>query len=434
MNERIHTSTLLGQTTRTVMLPSGLTVQMCQMPGFVTAYAMLTVGFGSIDTGYRLRGKDVRLPAGAAHYLEHKMFDGPEGDAMLQFDALGASANAFTSFDKTAYYFSCTERFEEALAVLLGFVTSPYFEGSSVRRERGIIAEELRMYRDSPDWMVTANLLQALYRNHPVREDIAGTEESIAKIDAALLRRCYERFYCPDNMVLTVAGCFEQQTVLELAQRYFPAARWAARPLTVREPRKVRQTFCEQQMPIASPMFQIGFKAPGGGRENMRHRLLDELLLDLICGETTDLYRQLYQAGQINATFGSEVMAGRDFICCLFDGESRQPRAVYEALCERIAAMRKDGIPQEDFLRCRRANYGRTIGMYGRAESVAGLMAAAHFAGMEDIYYPLEILRSATAEELTQRLREDFDPQYSALSVIWPEGAKHQQQGDYHER
>ena len=169
-----HTSELLGQSTRTMVLPSGLTVQMCRMPGFVTAYAMLTVGVGSIDIGYRVRGREVSLPAGVAHYLEHKMFDCPYGDAMQRFDALGASANAFTSFDKTAYYFSCTENFSKALEVLLDFVATPYFTGPSVRRERGIIAEELRMYRDSPEWMVTANLLQAMYHVHPIREDIAG--------------------------------------------------------------------------------------------------------------------------------------------------------------------------------------------------------------------------------------------------------------------
>ena len=339
-----------------------------------------------------------------------------------RFDALGASANAFTSFDKTAYYFSCTENFSKALEVLLDFVATPYFTGPSVRRERGIIAEELRMYRDSPEWMVTANLLQAMYHVHPIREDIAGTEESIAHIDAALLRRCYERFYCPGNMVLSVAGCFEEDAVLELAEKYFPTVKAAANPLTIREPRTVREHYCEQKMPIAAPMFQVGFKAAGGEKENMRHRLLDELLLDLICGETTDLYRRLYEAGEINATFGSEVMAGRDFICAMFDGESRQPQAVYEALCERVTNLQRQAIPPQDFARCRRANYGRTIGLYGRAESIAGLMAAAHFSGMKDIYYPLEILRSTTVEELEQRLQEDYDPTTSALSVIWPQG------------
>ena len=406
------------------VLPSGLTVLVRPMPGYSSTHVIFATKFGSIDRDFRLDGKEVHLPAGVAHFLEHKMFEDQDGDAFAKYAKTGANANAFTSFDKTAYYFSCTENFSKALEVLLDFVATPYFTGPSVRRERGIIAEELRMYRDSPEWMVTANLLQAMYHVHPIREDIAGTEESIAHIDAALLRRCYERFYCPGNMVLSVAGCFEEDAVLELAEKYFPTAKTAANPLTIREPRTVREHYCEQKMPIATPMFQVGFKAAGGEKENMRHRLLDELLLDLICGETTDLYRRLYEAGEINATFGSEVMAGRDFICAMFDGESRQPQAVYEALCERVTTLQRQGIPPQDFARCRRANYGRTIGLYGRAESIAGLMAAAHFSGMKDIYYPLETLRSATVEELEQRLREDYDTANSALSVIRPQGGQ----------
>lgn len=422
MNEQIFTSELMGQTTRTVHLPGGLTVQMCPMPGFAAAYAMLTVGIGSIDVGYRAGNREYPLPAGVAHYLEHKMFDCPDGDAMLRFDALGASANAFTSFDKTAYYFSCTEHFAEALEVLLDFVSTPYFRAASVKREQGIIAEEIRMYRDSPEWVVTASLLQALYHTHPVREDIAGTEESIRHIDAPLLERCYKRFYRPDNMVLTVAGNFDEDTVLELAKRYCSAeVRGSFAPLAHEEPREVLSHYTERRMSIALPMFQLGFKAPGGGRENMLHRIQDELLLDIVCGETTDLYHDLYQSGVINSTFGSEVMAGRDFICCLFDGESREPQQVYEAICRRIEWLMRNGIPEEEFLRCRKANYGRYIGMYSRSESIAGLMASAHFSGMHDIYYPLEIIRSATPEALLCRLREDFDPAHSALSVILPE-------------
>ena len=406
------------------VLPSGLTVLVRPMPGYSGTHVIYATRFGSIDRDFRVDGREVHLPAGVAHFLEHKMFEDEDGDAFAKFAKTGANANAFTSFDKTAYYFSCTENFSKALEVLLDFVATPYFTGPSVRRERGIIAEELRMYRDSPEWMVTANLLQAMYHVHPIREDIAGTEESIAHIDAALLCRCYKRFYCPGNMVLSVAGCFEEDAVLELAEKYFPTAKTAANPLTIREPRTVREHYCEQKMPIAMPMFQVGFKAAGGEKENMRHRLLDELLLDLICGETTDLYRRLYEAGEINATFGSEVMAGRDFICAMFDGESRQPQAVYEALCERVTTLQRLGIPPQDFARCRRANYGRTIGLYGRAESIAGLMAAAHFSGMKDIYYPLETLRSATVEELEQRLREDYDTANSALSVIRPQGGQ----------
>lgn len=420
-NEQIFTSRLMGQTTRTVTLDSGLTVQMCPMPGYAAAYAMVTVGVGSIDIGYRLNGREYPLPAGVAHYLEHKMFDCPYGDAMERFTALGVNANAFTSFDKTAYYFSGTGHFPEALEVLLDMMATPYFRTASVERERGIITEEIRMYQDSPDWMVLGNLLQALYHNHPVREDIAGTEESISHINCRLLQRCYDRFYHPKNMVLSVAGNFYEEDVLKLAERYFPPAlQRGCTPLAAEEPMAPLCRYTKIHMPVATPLFEIGFKSPGGDAANMENRILDELLLDLIGGETTALYGSLYRSGYINSTFGSEVMAGRDFACGLFDGESREPQAVYDALCGNIERLLKEGIPEEDFRRCRKANYGRYIGMYSRSDSVAGLMASAHFAGMHDIYYPLDTIRFATTEMLYARLKEDFDPVNSALSVIYP--------------
>ena len=430
MNDSTVTSHLMEQTTRTVTLKSGLTVQMCPMPGFVSAYAMLTVGFGSIDIGYQIGSRKYYLPAGVAHYMEHKMFDCPYGDAMDHFSQSGANANAFTSFDKTAYYFSCTDRFTDSLAILLDFVSKPYFHKASVERERGIIAEEIRMYRDSPDWVVMGNLLELLYHKHPVRIDIAGTEESISHIDHHLLHRAYDRFYRPDNMVLSVAGNFCEEDVLCLAEQYLGTQILCkAKPMECDEPQTVLGNYRERHMPIATPVFEIGFKAPKTtGIRNMENRILNELLLDLIGGETTALYRELYEAGQINATFGSEVMAGRDFTCGLFDGESREPKRVYESLCAHIDRLCKDGISKEDFIRCKKANYGRYIGMYSREDSVAGLMASAHFSGMQDIYYPLEIIKNATVDQLMERLCTDYDPQHSALSVILPE--KETQQKD----
>lgn len=422
MTDRHFTSELMEQTVRTVRLDNGFTIQMCPMPGYVAAYAMVTVGIGSVDVGYRRAGKEVPIPAGVAHYIEHKLFDCPYGDAMEHFTETGANANAMTSFDKTSYYFSCTERFEESLEILLDFVSKPYFMPDSVNRERGIIGEEIRMYADSPDWAVMGNLLGALYHNHPVRLDIAGTEESISHIDAELLTHCYEAFYRPDNMLLSVAGNFSEEEVLRAAERYFgdrPAVSCEA--LCASEPRAVRACYVERAMPISTPLFEIGFKAPPViGSGNMERRILDELLLDLIAGETTDLYKELYQGGKINATFGSEVVAGRDFTTCLFDGESRDPKAVYECLLERVREMQKDGVSLEDFTRCKKTNYGRYIGMYSREDSVAGLMAAAHFAGLQDIYYPIKIIRDATVEQLSEQLKTDFDPEFSALSVILP--------------
>ena len=186
-------------------LPNGLTVRIVPKKGFAKKYAFLAVDFGSIDTSFTFEGKQYRVPDGIAHYLEHKMFDLPEGNAMDLFAACGAYPNAFTSYDVTAYHFTCTENFEEGLRILLRMVLTPYFTEESVEKERGIIAQEIRMYEDSAHSNVSEALFAAMFRNHPVKVSIAGTVESIEDITAQMLYDCYDAFYRPCNMILCVS-------------------------------------------------------------------------------------------------------------------------------------------------------------------------------------------------------------------------------------
>ena len=221
MERTVIKSARLGQEMVKIKHPSGLTMLLCPMPGYSTAYATFTANVGSVDTGFKTQGDVavVDVPEGIAHFLEHKMFENEDGDAFAKYAKTGASANAYTSFDKTAYLFACTDRFEESLEILLDFVRRPYFTKESVQKEQGIIGQEIRMYDDDGEWRVQFNLLQALYHNHPVRIDIAGTVESIAEIDDQLLYRCYRTFYNLNNMVLCVAGNFDIDAVLRVADR-----------------------------------------------------------------------------------------------------------------------------------------------------------------------------------------------------------------------
>ena len=191
MERTVIKSARLGQEMVKIKHPSGLTMLLCPMLGYSTAYATFTANVGSVDTGFKTQDDDafVDVPEGIAHFLEHKMFENEDGDAFAKYAKTGASANAYTSFDKTAYLFACTDRFEESLEILLDFVRRPYFTKESVQKEQGIIGQEIRMYDDDGEWRVQFNLLQALYHNHPVRIDIAGTVESIAEIDDQLLYR-----------------------------------------------------------------------------------------------------------------------------------------------------------------------------------------------------------------------------------------------------
>ncbi len=350
------------------------------------------------------------------------MFECEDGDAFAKYAKTGASANAFTSFDRTAYLFSCAGNFQESLEILLDFVSRPYFTPETVQKEQGIIGQEIRMYDDDPGWRSLFNLLGALYHNNPVKLDIAGTTESIAQISSDLLYRCYHTFYSLGNMVLTVAGNFQPEVVLEAAGRILKKGediriQWRK----AEEPREITAPYVEQSLSVSTPLFQMGFKGPAGdSRENLRRQVADEILLEVLCGESSPLYRTLYDSGLINGTFEYEVLAGRDYLCCMYGGESREPKKVYEAICQEAKRMAAEGIDPEAFRRCKKATYGRYIGMFSRVDSVASLMVLCHFAGLDSMYDLLDMAKELTLEDLETRLREDMDPRYSALSVVNP--------------
>lgn len=410
----------LGEGYTRVEHPSGLTLMLCPMKGYSTAYALFATHCGSIDDSFSIGdGEMVQVPNGIAHFLEHKLFESEEGDAFEQYAKTGASANAYTSFDRTAYLFGCTDRFRESLEILLNLVTTPYFTEQTVKKEQGIIGQEIRMYDDDPDWRVYFNLLGALYQEHPIRIDIAGTVESIAGISADLLYRCYNAFYNLNNMVLSIAGNFEIKDVVEACDKILkPAAPVRVSTREVQEPDEIRIRRVEQTLEVAAPLFQIGFKGRAKSyRENILAQVTGELVCDLIAGESTALYRELYDEGLINAVFDTEVMAGPNYLVNIFSGESRDPDAVFARLTDGVRALQERGILEEDFERARRAAYGRYVGIYGNVESMAGMMVLAKLADF-GAYEPLDLLGELTLNDAQAFLRENFDTERCALSVV----------------
>ena len=413
----------IGETLYHTELENGLHIYVDVKPEFSKSYAFFATHYGGMDMRYYFDGGWQETPAGVAHFLEHKMFEKPEGDAFAAYAKTGASANAFTSFDKTSYLFSCTDHFEESLEILLDLARRPYFTPASVAKEQGIIGQEIRMYDDDPDWRVFFNLLGALYQKHPVHIDIAGTVESISQIDAPLLYRCHRTFYNLNNMVLCVAGNFTIEQVLQAVDK---VVKPDEKPVeitsrTVEEPEEVAQKLVEQRLSVATPLFQFGFKGRSEGpADNFRHQIWDEMLCELIAGEASPLYRRMYDAGIINATFGSEVMVGRDYLCTIFSGESRQPEQVAQEIQREIERLTREGIDREMFELVRRATYGRYIGIFGRTDAVAGIMSSAYLAGVEDPYSILDIVADTTLEELQERLKNSFDTERCALSIVRP--------------
>lgn len=400
---------------------SGATILLYPMKGYSTAYALFATKYGSVDTTFKTNEDPdfVTVPEGIAHYLEHKLFENDECDAFDLYAKTGANANAYTSFDKTAYLFSCSQKFEENLRILLGFVQEPYFTDATVAKEQGIIGQEIRMYEDDPGWRVMFNLLQSLYQNNSVKVDIAGSIESIAQIDAELLYRCYHTFYNLHNMVLTIAGNFDPQQVIESANKILkPAEPFCVQRKTEEEPAQVCRKRFVQHLPVAVPMFYIGFKGPNEGeRQNFCNMLMDEMILDIVTGETTELYKQLYNDGLINGGIIGETMPGRDYLCSMISGESRDPDQVYERICAEFERVKQEGINQKTFEQVKKSTYGRYLGLFSKPESLASAMNNCYFAGL-DVYELVEMVASTTKEQLEQRLKRDFCTEYSSLSIV----------------
>ena len=422
MRDTVYTNAAVDESYREILHPSGLTIRVLHKDGYKSSYAMFATKYGSIDTKIRQPDGSFRtIPEGTAHFLEHKLFESEELDAFARFAQTGASANAFTSFDMTAYLFSCADRFDENLEILLDFVQSPYFTEETVRKEQGIIGQEIHMYKDSADWEVKFNLLHALYHHHPVQIDIAGTEQTIAQITAELLHGCYRNFYNLGNMVLCVAGNATVEQVLSAADKAFKSTggEKAVREF-VPEPPEPRQALIEERLPVTTPTFALGFKeAVETPERSAKQVLCMTILLDAIAGKSSALYRELMQDGLINHTFFTEYFYGFGYAECEFGGESADPIRTAARIREALREFKRTGISAESFECARRKQYGRMVMMFNDVEDIAIAMTESYFRG-EGLFDSLEICRTLTLDDVNAYLACIPDEAGSALSVIRP--------------
>ena len=321
----------IGESVYREALPNGLEICVVPKPGYAKKYAFFATRYGGMDTRFQLDGKWLDTPAGIAHYLEHKMFDTKEGNALQELAKNGAEPNAFTSNAMTGYYFDSTEHFEENLEILLSFVSIPYFTEESVAKEQGIIGQEIRMIEDNPDWQIYTRMMQALYQSSPARTSIAGTVESISHITAETLYDCHKAFYTPSNMILTVVGDVDPIHVADLARRVLPRE---GGPIIPRdygdEPETVTLRETSRAMEVSSPQFLTGFKCrpAAEGEDYLRLAVVGDMACDILLGESSPLYLRLYDQGLINTSFGGsfEMMPGVAYLYA--GGDSRDARAV----------------------------------------------------------------------------------------------------------
>ena len=413
----------IGEEVIWVTLDDGLPVCIVPKKGFSRKYALFATRYGGMDMRFRLNGQWLDTPAGIAHYLEHKMFDTEDGNALQELAMNGAEPNAFTSNAITCYYFDSTEKFYENLEILLSFVSVPYFTDESVEKEQGIIGQEIGMIEDNPEWQVYKQLMQSLYHTSPARTPVAGSVESIREITAQTLYDCHRAFYTPANMCLVVVGDVEPQQVLDIARRVLPkdSGELIERDYGAEEPTEAARAYAEERMEVSMPSFLVGFKCPPqhGGEEQHRFAAIGELACDVLMGESSPLYARLYSQGLINGSFGAafDILPGAAYAYA--GGDSKDPKAVAEEILTEAQRLVREGVDEDYYKRIVNANFGAALRELNSFESIAVSMAEGRFQGYDPYRFP-EIYDSITAADVLAFLRENVTRSHMALSVIAP--------------
>ncbi|MCR1850146.1 insulinase family protein [Paeniclostridium sordellii] len=410
-------------------LDNGLDVYFMPKKGFTKKFAVLATNYGSNDLEFIPinQTEKFKVNEGIAHFLEHKMFEQPDGgNAFDKFSKLGASANAYTNFTMTAYLFSCTENFYESLQHLIDYVQTPYFTDENVEKEKGIIEQEIKMYNDDPDWNVYFNCLKAMYSKYPVNIDIAGTVDSIYKITKEELYTCYNTFYNPGNMILFVVGDVDAEKVMEIAkksnhydvdklkneiERFYPE-----------EPKTVNEKEIVAEFPISMPMFNIGFKDSDvgmKGKDLLRKEVITEILLDMILKRGSEIFEELYMSGLINDNFGCGFTSQVDYGYTLIGGESNEPRKVKDTIIKYINKYKEDGLSEDDFNRVKKKKIGQFIKYFDSVNFIANNFISYKFKGINLMDY-LEVIKQVKFEEVEERLKNHLKEEYCSISIVEP--------------
>ena len=416
----------IGEEVFRTTLPNGLPVYIVPKKDFLRKYALFATRYGGMDMRFEKDGQWLDTPAGIAHYLEHKMFDTEDGNALQELAKNGAEPNAFTSNAITCYYFDATDKFYESLEILLSFVSIPYFTDESVQKEQGIIGQEIGMIEDNPEWQVYKQLMQALYHTSPARTPVAGSVESISHITAQTLYDCHKAFYTPTNMCLVVVGDVKPERIIAAANQILPAKSGPLirRDYGAEEELTAAEHFVTAAMEVSMPTFLVGFKCPPqhGGEEQHRFTAIGELACDVLMGESSPLYARLYAEGLINGSFGAafDLLPGASYVYA--GGDSKDPQAVAEAILAEARRLVSQGVDGDYYRRVVNANFGAALKALNSFESIAVSMAEGCFQGYDPYRFP-EVYDSITVEDVLDFLRRNMTRDHMALSVITPKEA-----------
>lgn len=399
-------------------LPSGMKCYIMPKKEYGEKIAALCVSFGAKDISYTIDGKEETMPLGTAHFMEHKLFQQKWGDAFAAFGERGASANAFTDFRKTVYYFTCQNGFEENLKLLLEFVQSPFFTEQDTEKEKGIIISEIKMYEDYPDWIAYFNLMKALYESHPIRHSVAGTVDSVSQITRETLQKTYDAFYTPDRFSLVVVGDVAEKEILKMAEEVVVPRKTAAKTKTAVEKKEIVQKEIAEKKDLGEALFQIGWKGIGTKENNnMFHWLTVRMALDLLAGEGSSFYQEAQDKKWLQEPLGFDSIFGEDFSMVAFSGKGAYAKKVADCLQEKVEKIKEKGIDQTDFWRIQKKQIGRTIRSYNGVTSQC--MSQLELIPKNGILYDvIEDLKKIRAADVERVFAENFEKEQRAISVV----------------
>jgi predicted Zn-dependent peptidase len=415
----------LNETLYCEKLSNGLEVRILPKSGFQKTYAVFSTRYGSVDNHFQANGgTEKRVPDGIAHFLEHKMFEEPEGDVFSRFAGQGASVNAFTSFDRTSYLFSATDHIEDNIETLLNFVQNPYFTDDNVEKEKGIIGQEIQMYRDQPDWRVYYGLIESMYSQHPIHIDIAGTIESISKIDKETLYACYETFYHPGNMTFFIVGGVEPDQIItqirnNQQKKSFGPYTEVRRMFPI-EPPEVHEKQRVITLPVSLPKCLFGFKEKVDHLDPgmiLYRELTTKLVFDLLFSPSSNVYQTLYDENLISDQFGFEYQANSDYAFSVIGGETRNPELLLIRIRELIEPIKQAGIDEKSFNRCRKKRMGNYLRLLNSPEAIANEYTKYSFKQI-DFFRFLNVYQNLTLDDLNRRMNEHMEWEQLAVSIV----------------
>jgi predicted Zn-dependent peptidase len=416
----------IDETIYSKKLDNGLTVLLLPKKEMSKTYALFTTDYGSIDQSFVPIGEQeaITVPEGIAHFLEHKLFEKEDRDVFADFGKLGASPNAYTSFTKTAYLFSATNRIEENVKTLIDFVQDPYFSEASVEKEKGIIAQEIKMYDDQPDWQSFMGTVKAMFKHHPVNIDIAGTVDSIRSVTKDDLYTCYYTFYHPENMTLFITGNFNEETMMELIEENQDKKEFKKMDDIIRkfpdEPKQVAVKENKITMPVSIPKCTIGIKESTEtlkGAAYLKKDLLQDMVLDHYFSKGGSFYHQLYNEKLIDASFYFESNLEGNFGYTLIGTNTKHPGQFAERIKQLLLSTNTEVFNEDDFSRMKKKKIGRLLRAMNSLEFIASKYTHYHMLDI-DFFEIIPAIEALSLDDVNQFVQEWIDEDRLSVFTI----------------